>query len=1220
MKTILRLTVLFALILFVQKGTAQNCSQPPQWSHAPGAACNYNPAQPYPYAVSLVQYATGYNWRIDGPGFSGPVSYTTSEPYTFFSPPSSGTYTLSVSANLRNSLITCTTPPTTVQIIVYAVDQTSPITVSPNINAGCSAIAVTYSIPSGQPNYYWSVSSSESVVTYNSQSINVNWKNSSSADKTESVSVYFQDVHGCNSIQSTTSMLVYSSPLPTLSSSLSTDPCKGTSVVYSTETGMNTYSWSVSAGGSILSGGGSSDYTATVLWNASGSQSVSVNYGNNHLCQAALAATKNVNVIALSAPTITSSIGASPVCRGSKIRYSTELGMVNYLWTVSSGGTITMGASSPNVSIIWNTNASGSQTVTVNYQDPNGCQTAASTSLLQNISPTINQVTSPAISAGSTSFCQGNSVILNAPSAASYQWSDGETSQSINVNSASTFFVTATDANNCKSTTDNLSTTVLALPDATISYPGQGQLSLCQGEWATLSVNSIGTYEWRQDGNLIAGATGNSILVNSVGTYSVKITDSNGCVGQGSAPPLQSFPNPTIIGPTTSYPGTNETYTTETGHPNYNWAISPGGNFTQPPLSPPPNTHLYNVPVTWAAAGTSQNINVRYDVSAGKFCSTVLFVTVSKFNQTISFSPLAVKTYGDASFPLTATASSGLPVSFTSSNPGVATVSGNIVTIVGAGSTNITATQPGDPTYNGTSAMQTLTVNKATLIATANNQSKTYGFANPALTLTYSGFLGSDNSSVIDAAPTISTSAVQCTSAGSYTISLSSGSDNNYAIGLVNGTLTISKTPLSVKADPKTKAYGSPNPLLTFTYLAFACSDNAGVIDTPPTITTTATTNSSPGVYPITLSGGSDNNYSFTLAGDFLTVSPIEALGFNGDSGNNQYVKLSDVNGRFNLGTGQFVLEAYCKPSPLATLRTLLSKRTFVNGSLSDGFLFGIWNDGRPFIQLKGSPNILPNVGSANLFDGICHWVAVRRSGNTISFFVDGSYIGNGNSTSNRNMNSTGLLQIASDPPVPTAGFTGWIGEVRIWNISLSNSQITSNTGIVLQPQTGLVGYYTMTDSYGSQSLSDLSTANASLKNNGILGTSTTVDASDPVWQSASQAICGNSGGRIGIGDIVTYDYISDSTQNERKIIVFEENEFARIFPNPTSGEFHLQVHPSPDTFDLKIVDTMGKEVESQFGLSPGEIYNLGDGWVRGMYVILIQQGNTRKSYKVVIN
>ena len=86
-----------------------------------------------------------------------------------------------------------------------------------------------------------------------------------------------------------------------------------------------------------------------------------------------------------------------------------------------------------------------------------------------------------------------------------------------------------------------------------------------------------------------------------------------------------------------------------------------------------------------------------------------------KYNQTITFAEGAwqSKTYGDANFNLSATASSGLTVSFASSDTSVATVSGNTVTILKAGTTTITASQAGNNNYNAaTSVQRTLTVSK----------------------------------------------------------------------------------------------------------------------------------------------------------------------------------------------------------------------------------------------------------------------------------------------------------------------------------------------------------------------------------------------------------------------------------------------------------------------------------------------------------------------------
>jgi len=112
---------------------------------------------------------------------------------------------------------------------------------------------------------------------------------------------------------------------------------------------------------------------------------------------------------------------------------------------------------------------------------------------------------------------------------------------------------------------------------------------------------------------------------------------------------------------------------------------------------------------TYAAAsvsGLDASKKATFDASTG------VASVIAKTAQTISFNPISSKTIGDAAFSLGVTVGSGLPINYTSSNTGVATVSSSgLVTIVGLGTTVITATQAGDATYApATPVAQTLTV------------------------------------------------------------------------------------------------------------------------------------------------------------------------------------------------------------------------------------------------------------------------------------------------------------------------------------------------------------------------------------------------------------------------------------------------------------------------------------------------------------------------------
>lgn len=104
---------------------------------------------------------------------------------------------------------------------------------------------------------------------------------------------------------------------------------------------------------------------------------------------------------------------------------------------------------------------------------------------------------------------------------------------------------------------------------------------------------------------------------------------------------------------------------------------------------------------------------------SGDSAEGILIFEIAKANQTITFEELADQSYGVADFNLTATSSSGLPLTYTSSNTAVATVLGTTVTVIGMGTTDITASQAGDANYNpAADSVQSLNVTTKTLTIT----------------------------------------------------------------------------------------------------------------------------------------------------------------------------------------------------------------------------------------------------------------------------------------------------------------------------------------------------------------------------------------------------------------------------------------------------------------------------------------------------------------------
>ena len=217
-----------------------------------------------------------------------------------------------------------------------------------------------------------------------------------------------------------------------------------------------------------------------------------------------------------------------------------------------------------------------------------------------------------------------------------------------------------------------------------------------------------------------------------------------------------------------------------------------------------------------------------------------------------------------------ASATSGTP---TLTNPATSgSAAGVYVTTVTIGS--LTATNYAFTLVNGS-----VTVADNVLTVTANAQTKLYGAAVPALTYTITGFVGGDTQLTATTGQPALANAVSAASAvGSYTTTvgigtLASVTPNKYAFTLVNGSVTVTPAPLIITADDQSKVAGTANPALTVTYTGFVNGDTLASLTTPPTVTTTATTASGAGSYPIVASGAVDANYAITYVNGTLTVT-----------------------------------------------------------------------------------------------------------------------------------------------------------------------------------------------------------------------------------------------------------------------------------------------------------------------------------------------------------
>ena len=163
---------------------------------------------------------------------------------------------------------------------------------------------------------------------------------------------------------------------------------------------------------------------------------------------------------------------------------------------------------------LFNPTNSGTFSLTYTYTDGNGCSNAASRNIVVD--------TLPVADLGNiTGICTGGTQAIVAPTGfANYAWSNGGATNQIIVNQLGTYTVTVTDANGCEGSDQVTLNQFFSLPNVSIS---PDDTTICAGDFAELTAGSWNSYAWSN------ASTSSTIKVSTPGTYSVTVTDLNGC-------------------------------------------------------------------------------------------------------------------------------------------------------------------------------------------------------------------------------------------------------------------------------------------------------------------------------------------------------------------------------------------------------------------------------------------------------------------------------------------------------------------------------------------------------------------------------------------------------------------------------------------------------------------------------------------------------------------
>jgi hypothetical protein len=475
----------------------------------------------------------------------------------------SGTYTLTVSDNgcVANKSVTVIVNTNPTPVI------SGPINSCPGFNVQLSA--------GSYASYLWSTGINTSTLI-----------TTTSGTFTVTVS----DANGCTG-QDSHAINFYSAPTPSINGTLQI--CAGNNSNLSSSGSYSQYLWSNGNNSSSINVNTSGTYTLTVTDVNNCTASTSVNFTVNPL-------------------PIASITGAAVICSGTSTTYTANPAGINYLWNT--------GATSNTI------NVSNAGTYSVTVTDNNGCSNQTNQQLTVTNNPT------PVIT-GATSACQGQNITLDAGSYSGYLWSNGATTQTINVNNSGTYSVTVTINGGCTGSALK-QITINPLPTPSIN----GTLAICAGLSTQLSSNgNYSTYQWS------TGANSNNINAAIPGTYALTVTDNNGCIGSTSVQlnnyplPIPTLPSAVSIcaGDSTSItPGNYSNYVWSNGQTNPSIYIHTAGSYTVEVTdingcknNDTTNLTVNNLPLPIISGPATTCVNIPAVLNAGNSYSQYLWST-----------------------------------------------------------------------------------------------------------------------------------------------------------------------------------------------------------------------------------------------------------------------------------------------------------------------------------------------------------------------------------------------------------------------------------------------------------------------------------------------------------------------------------------------------------------------------------------------------------------
>ncbi|TAH28937.1 MAG: PKD domain-containing protein [Cytophagales bacterium] len=556
------------------------------------------------YSVPSVPNNT-YIWNVTGGAISG--SNSGNSIVVNWGSAGTGTVSVSQTANYTTPVSTSCSRSASTNVTINPLPN--PVIVADVSASSCeNTTGNIYSVTNTIGNtYLWSISGGIITSGQGTNSIQVTWGSAGAG-----VINVIETITATNCNRSNTLLrTILPKPNPIIPN-VNTSVCAGQNgVTYTMPANGSTYSWTV-VGGTIASGGTTN--VVTINWGiANPNASVSVQETAANGCISS--STRAVVVNAIPVPPI---IGSFAICANSTGNIYSTSGSGSFVWSIT-GGTITAGQNTNQITVSWGTAGTGNLSVT--QTDVNSCVG------ISNQAVTINALPTPTI-VGNASVCANKlaepyNVTNNSNH--SYSWNvtggsisagQGTNAVTIDWSSVASGTIQLTETNtltNCVTITSR-TITINPLPTPAIT----GTFNVCALSIQNYQVtNSAGqNYVWNVVGGVIMSGQGtNQISVNwgsNPAGAKVEVTQTNTLLTPNCSRLdvrniiILPLPTPSISGSAACETSTGNIYSTPFVTLNtYSWTIT-GGTITSP-------ANQSQITVTWGVAGTGTLTVVQTD-------------------------------------------------------------------------------------------------------------------------------------------------------------------------------------------------------------------------------------------------------------------------------------------------------------------------------------------------------------------------------------------------------------------------------------------------------------------------------------------------------------------------------------------------------------------------------------------------------------------------------